>query len=504
MAPPSQLADIAMLRWISSADVGRLWTIFAIESLLITLVNIPGDFSFHAMAFGDVGGNLASDYLLSRGYRPTIDFGYQYGLLALLVGRAWFGILGRTLIAYQIAGLICNLLLVWGIARTAVFLKVETVGRVLIIIGIPFTVVTAYPNFAHGLEAVLISHALAFHAKGRRFVALGLLTICCFVKPSMAYFYGALLLIGVGVIFFVKKPKELSELVRHLFPIALIAIATSVLLFGVFGIKPLVSTLMSSAGRAAYKVNNYGFWRAGHGFWHPAGVRLTYYLGTVTGFWILGTLFLCGFALVDGWQIIRRKHSTMSRELICYGAALHLIFIFLLFGNGWSWFYYFYVLLVGLAVSAGHSKLRATIVLALCFFLLLGYKTTLAATYKAWMLRRPNQEAAHLWLTRDESQEWSNVLSLTSGSPRVVFSAVGCADLILPDFEAPTSYYLIPGIPSKPEIERKANQIRASNMVIVPAYPTADFFLPWSELRDAMGQHRLMWHGHFFDVYQKF
>src|SRR5437879_5046548 len=161
---------------------------------------------------------------------------------------------------------------------------------------------------------------------------------------------------------------------------------------------------------ANYRASNYGFWRAGRGFWHPSGVKPTYYLGTVAGFWILGTVSLCCFAIADGWHMIRHNDRGITREMVCYCAALHFIFIFVLFGSGWSWFYYFYVLLVGLAIAAGRSKLRASILLALCLFLLLGYKTSLAAAYEGWMVRRPTQDAAHLWLTTDESREWSHAL----------------------------------------------------------------------------------------------
>ena len=58
-----------------------------------TVVQWPLAQSFALFGFYDPGSALKADWLLAKGLRPTIDFAYAYGLLSLLVGHGWFGIM---------------------------------------------------------------------------------------------------------------------------------------------------------------------------------------------------------------------------------------------------------------------------------------------------------------------------------------------------------------------------------------------------------------------------
>src|SRR5262245_54729716 len=53
-------------------------------------------FRFIWYAFGDQGCNLTLPYLLGRGERPMVDFGYTYGMLSALAADVWARAFGRT------------------------------------------------------------------------------------------------------------------------------------------------------------------------------------------------------------------------------------------------------------------------------------------------------------------------------------------------------------------------------------------------------------------------
>src|SRR5271155_1164674 len=75
---------------------GYLFAILTAEALALFIVQLAGTLQFGTFAFFDTGENLTAQYLISHGYRPTIDFFYHYGLMPLLFGRVWFSIFGLT------------------------------------------------------------------------------------------------------------------------------------------------------------------------------------------------------------------------------------------------------------------------------------------------------------------------------------------------------------------------------------------------------------------------
>ena len=66
----------------------RLGLLFAVEVLVLTAWSTPNE-RFTRFAYCDSGTDLTIQALLARGYRPTVDFGYIYGLLPLLINKLW-------------------------------------------------------------------------------------------------------------------------------------------------------------------------------------------------------------------------------------------------------------------------------------------------------------------------------------------------------------------------------------------------------------------------------
>ena len=180
------------------AHYSTLLLLFSVETLAINLARLPESMRFDRFAFCDQGANLTLQYLIARGLRPALDFGYHYGLLPALVGRIWFAFFGSTPWAYQIAMVVADLLCVWAIAKILCQLKVGAVGLLLVIITLGYALQASYINFAHAIEAVLLTHALAEQTRGSRANALALVSAAVFAKASMGYVYGLLLIVLIA------------------------------------------------------------------------------------------------------------------------------------------------------------------------------------------------------------------------------------------------------------------------------------------------------------------
>jgi hypothetical protein len=133
-----------------------LWAVYALEVLVVAALRIPHDLSFFMFAFGDRGSWLVVQFLTAHGWRPTIDFGFPYGLLPLLVGRAWFGAFGLSPAAFKLAMVAGGVAMAGGMARFASAMRLGRIGQGLIIIALPVAIQSSMPSFSHLLEAVLL------------------------------------------------------------------------------------------------------------------------------------------------------------------------------------------------------------------------------------------------------------------------------------------------------------------------------------------------------------
>ena len=348
-----------------------LIAVFMAESLALALLQLPLNLDFSGFALMDQGSNLTVQKLLDRGLIPTVDFGYQYGLLALLIGRSWFALLGRTPEAYAAAMLIFDLLIAWGLARCAYALRAGPVGITLLLFTMLATTLGSYINLAHACEATLICHALAEHANGRRPRALALLTACLFAKPVMAYVYGFL------IVLLIVRRGGILGLMRSA-PAAM-AIG-ALLLTGLaawFGLEPVVQSLLPLRGAEAYKSLNYGFFFGiGRAFWLPTGVTPRHYMFTPAGHYLVGSVVLVAAAIASIWRLVRRPAAIddINAEVIACCGIMHLSFLTSFYGALASWTYYYYILIIGLVAVAARGRRSAMVIALLAVMALAGYK----------------------------------------------------------------------------------------------------------------------------------
>jgi hypothetical protein len=491
-------------------SVNAVWlsAMLALAALVLFVIRLPGSMQFDSFAFFDTGANLTIQNLLNRGYRPTVDFAYLYGLLPLAFGHFWFSALGFTPLACIVAVPVADILIVWGMVRFATALRLNIAGVLLFIAATPYTIPSSYLNLSNLLEAVFLCHALAEQARGNRRAALALVTGCAFVKPSMAYVYGFVLLVLMIAGAFRHRTHLLRRIGSDIYPAVLTGVTMSVLLATMFGVSPLLNSLFPTAGIKIYKAEHFGFFHeGGRGFWAPPDVHWTYYVSSLAGPWIAGSLFLIVAGLFAVVRLLTTREdderATLIWEMVLVCGALHLAFILLFFGNQWSEVYYFYVLVFGLAAIArlgtGSQLVVAALAVAIPAVVVnkwIIHRLTPAATpvmagaeapgsagapaapssgftYQLWFTSSPNWETGGLWSSSSERAEWSNVLSLIRGKRAALIVWYGCADVLFPDFMPPVTALLAPGVDNPSDLQRKIAQLDTATIVVMPRWQSS-------------------------------
>jgi hypothetical protein len=479
-----------------------LFALFSIELLAINLARLPESMRFDRFAFCDQGANLTLQYLVANGLRPALDFGYHYGLLPALLGKLWFAIFGATPWTYQFAMVVFDVLLAWAFAKILAQLKIGGVGLALAIITVGYAFQASYINFAHGLESVLLCHALAEQARGSRTNALALASAAVFAKPSMGYVYGLLLII-LMLRDLARDDFSLRRLMLALTPAAIVFASLAVVLSRVYGPSTLLRTAIPIEGATAYHSLNFGLMASGRGLWDPNGLPWLYYFIDVAGFWIIATVVLFAFAILQLTNTDRQEVASRRTEVIVTCALMHLAFLALFFGNQWSWIYYSYVLIIGAAMAIETGPARRRFGVALCALALLSWTDIAFWTHRWWVTTAPDAATAGLWAPDDERGEWVRVLSMTQGRKIVMLDSMGATELLFRGFGEPVSLYLTGGLMSRDDVRRKIEQLSSAQIVVVPITISACSGVPDApEFTAAMKRFDTLWTGKHFEVFQ--
>ena len=480
-----------------------LFLVFSIELIAISVVRLPESMRFDRFAFCDHGTNLTLQYLISQGLRPSIDFGYAYGLLSALFGRCWFAIFGATPWAYQAAMECFALVFAWATAKTLAQLKIGWVGVALTIIAAGYAYQATYVNFAHAIEAALISHAIAEQACGRRANALVLASVSVFAKPAMGFVYSLLLAVLI-MQRLVAGGFDFRRWVAAFSSTAIAFVSVAIALASIYGVATLVHTTLPMEGARNYRALNFGITRAGSAFWDPQGLPWSIYLVDVSGFWIMATVFLlCAAA----YQLIRiysggRAFDALS-EILVTCTILHLAFVTLFFGNQWSWIYYSYLLVIGCAIATELGTSARRIGFVLCAVALFSWTDVAYWTYRWWHTTAPDAATAGLWAPRDERDAWAELLANTRGHKAVMLATGGATELLFPGFEPPTSLFLLKGLMLPAEIQRKVAEISGADIVIVPNTIESCSGVPKAAEFNAALKPFELTPGKYFDIYRR-
>jgi hypothetical protein len=507
MNPKESKREPRAAEWLTSRPL-LILILFAIEILAIDFLRLPEILTFDNYAFCDNGANLTLQFLVSHGLRPTVDFGYHYGLLPILVGRIWFSIAGRTPVAYEAFTVACDLLIVGAITKIAANLRFSATSLALTAITLGFAVRANYPSLAQVLEATLLSCAVAEQSAGKHKRALVFASAATFAKPSMGYVY-SVLLIALAV----RKLRG-NRLVPRVFEVIAPAAVTSIVIASIlaasYGPTALIQSVVPLEGATAYRVLHYGFFgEAGRDFWDPRALSWLFYFIDVSGFWITGSLFLIcsGLAAIFYLAAAAAEQGLEARraEIIATCAVLHIAFIALFFGNQWSWFYYSYLLIIGVAAAASASAIQRRVSIGLCVMGILAWTDVAFWERRWWQTRERDAETVGLWASSEEREEWRRVLDTVRAQHAVILDTKGAVELIVPGFEQPVTLYLDPGLMVPADIHRKVEQMAEAQIVVVPVggLQTCRGIPAAPEFQTALKSFDLRMKGKFFDVYQR-
>lgn len=466
-----------MNRWFSGGPVGA-------AVLLITAAHfvnlLPTSLNFPRFAFGDCGWPLSVDVLLSEGQKPVTDFGYFYGLLTLLIDRAVFAVFGRT--PEAVVGIygVCALATAFGAARTAAVLKLRPLPALyLVSCAALLTIPRGFPSPAHALEAALLMNAIADHAAGRLNRSLALVVVAVFVKPSLGYVYGLILL----ALILIGWPGGASRW-RRLLPAAGIGAALVLLLAAVYGWEPLFRTQIPLDAMQAYRDAGFGFlFGSGQAFWWPDEPTFNYYGSGIPGIWLASSVVL----LVSAGRLLRRYRDPAANVVLTC-AGLHLLFVLVLFGNQWSWIYYPYILFVGTAVALNGWSPRtggvlATVLIVLSIF---GQAHWLwIGDHKARTLTHRDEATGWLYASPDEARDWAEVRVLAKTNRVLVLTRMGCPHVLAPELDGPRWWCLTKVTTNQAELERVRKQIGDANVIVSPAWHDNDL-MRWEQFADVV------------------
>jgi hypothetical protein len=508
-----------------------LWAVYTLEVLIVAALRIPHDLGFFMFAFGDRGSWLVVQYLTAHGYRPTIDFGFPYGLLPVMAGRVWFAIFGLTPAAFKLAMVAGGVAMAAGMARFASAMCLSRIGQAVIIVALPMAIQSSLPSLSHMLEAVLLCLALGEHSRGNRGAALALATAACFAKPALAYLYGFLLL-ALIVAACCRRCKATNEaragdkskaadkatageiskmdwpaLSRMLMPAAVTGALLLVVLGSVYGARPLLASLLPLNGMKIYKTLHFGFFTPwSRTFWDPTtSSGVGDYLGTIAPFWMGSTVWLALIGPGAGWRLSRAPDGESPErrrdEIILCCAVLQTLFVLRFFGPPASWTYYPYLLLMGVAATSAIGNGPALVAFALAVVALVPQLASLELAARQWNTLARSPVTAGLWAESNERAEWSTVARLIAGHHAVAVGVAGCAPLLAPNFELPIGAYLVPGEATPAEVERTIARIKTAEMVVRPASESiGDPISFWPEMTRALDDLEIVWKGRVYQV----
>jgi hypothetical protein len=491
------------------------WVFFLLMLVILlahTLLKMPQEYSVQVFGFGDPGTCLTLYEQVEQGRLPYRDHKYCYGLIPIPLGQLWFLMLGRTPATYLVWVGVCNVLLVWAILRYVSALRIGLVGQVWLLVTLPLAVPTNYLTLTHGMEAVLIAHALVEQVRGRRSIALAVATFCLFVKPSMAYFLGFMLLVFMVRGALVRKQKGEAPrsrfvcFLRNIIPAAVVGVGMFVGLALWIGPGNVFQSLLPLTG---IEIN------VGTGELPTVMLRnlfapevknlVNYYLGTSTGVLGLGTIALTLAALANLPRLVgkpRGEGGAPRAESLLTCAVVTLAYFGLMLNPVPT--LYAYALTLGIAALASNQLWTRGVVAGLTVLALVGYYIPVKDIKQAWRDSERYSRLESLWCQRNVAVDWFEAVERTRGQrPALLIRCSGYGRLF-EGFVRPTFYYFDPGLVSKEDVQREAEALNAARFVVLgksePDYPLLKWF---PELAEPLRTMPIVRDGPSFVVYDR-
>ncbi|MGC8553592.1 MAG: hypothetical protein ACP5O7_12115 [Phycisphaerae bacterium] len=501
----------------------RFWLLAgAIAMVLLTLqlLELPRIAGWTFFSFYDPGTALKGDLLISMGMKPAIDFGYTHGLASLMVAHWGFALLGRTPMAFLLMTAIIEVFMAMAIARFAQAMQLSKPALWFLFAALPVAVMPCYLTLTHPLEAMLLLWAIAEQACGRRERALALCTACLFVKPSMAYVYGLLLIIWT-LADWSRHERNLAGLWRRTAPAIITGVLMAAAMIWRFGIRSLLLTIIPITGMRTYSDTHFGFFSAsGLRFWWPAHHSWLYFADTPAGIWLLMSEILLWVLVIGG--LGHKPNRPMACSTVRVGglladwayarsywmetaisiALMHIAFVLGFYGwkNAWEYYSYLPVLFTALVISrcrARQVQLAAVLgLLAVC-----SQARSASLTLWCWHGKVRTHQTGYLWAYPQQYAQWQYVCQRVTGR-RTLILTNGYLPWMPKGMSMPLSWFPEPGIPTAIEMHRLKGEALAAHYIVV----RRDYgkFGLWANPAFAPVRRRfdLLWRGTYFSIWR--
>lgn len=451
----------------ASAPSLRNWKLFFTIAGILALLQVwelPKIADWSLFAFYDPGTAFKGDVLISAGLRPAIDFGYTHGLASLIFAHWALRLFGRTPAGYILTTTCLEILMAGAIT---IFMRAIAANRTAVIwllCALPVAIMPAYLTLTHPLEATLLLWAIAMQASDKRRVSLLLCTVCLFVKPSMGYVYGLLLVVLICMDY-IRRKQTIGYLWKQFWPSIIGGVLLAAGCIWQFGLRSLMLTIVPITGLRTYTDTHFGFlFGRGQRFWSPEYHNLLYYFITPAGIWL-------ALLVIILWRLPRllarfrfQLPGPRIETITCLG-IMQLAFVFGFYGWRHSWEYYSYMPVLFVAGLLALEGVRRRWVVALCTLALVGQATTLVVVASGWMIKVRNRQTGGLWAYRLQAREWRHVVNLTRHQPTLVLSN-GFLPWMAQGMFMPSSWFPEPGITTRRELLRVERETHRAMYVV--------------------------------------
>lgn len=469
---------------------------------------LPSELDFRNFAFRDVGSFQHVDRLIGLGLHPGVDFGFTYGLLPVLLQHMYFAVFGAG--QWPTLGVLVIYLLAM-VAFWILFLRefgptLTNFGVFLGLLSMTIYIDPWPPTPAHVLMQLSLAYSLYFLLKQRLSLALLIAALGTLTIPSLPIALTGLVALVIAREWWRGPRRTLRRLATQFGPAA-VAYAAAVLVMTVFfGWRSVLPSLVPVGGAKLYRAMNYGILGQGKFFLHPPGANLSYYLFTIAGIWILCSGLLVVFGCVGALRLAtapRKQGHTLFVVVCC---VLHLVFVFVAFGNYLSYVYYSFLLAAGILAGVSELRSRRWRIAVGSLVLVLGLLSQVGA-FKAglqlWRSESRSPATGFLYAPNDFQAEWSSVLSFAQNR-RVFLIAYGMGvEYYYPQIGTPQSWFLMPGLLLPREDSYVAQQIRTADVVVEEREVTTHFIDDNKEWQAALAVFPVQVSGKYFRIYTK-
>jgi hypothetical protein len=487
------------------------WLFFIGLSIMVALrvvFLLPSILDFRNFAFRDLGSFQHVDRLIGLGLRPGVDFGFTYGLLPVLLQHIYFALFGAgywttfgILAIYLLAMLAFWTLLCWDIGPS-----LANFGILLGLSSLMLYIDPWPPTPAHASMELSLAFALYFLLKHRLSLALLIAALGALTIPSLPMALTGLITL-VMVWEWWRTPRRTARgLATQLAPAAAGYAGAVSLMAAFFGWRSVLQSLFPLSGTRLYRAMHFGIFGQGRYFWHPPDAHLRYYLLTTAGIWLFCSGLLVVFGCVGMVRLARTGKLQGQALFVVVCCALHLVFVFVAYGNYLSYVYYSFLLTAGVVAGVSGLKdrrLRIGLSCLLLCFGLLSQVTGVRAGRQLWMTESASPTTASLYAPNDFQPEWNSVLSLARNRRVFLLSYGMGAEFFYPEVGTARSWFLMPGLLLPQEDSYVAQQIRSSDVVVEELEVTTRYIDQNREWQTALGEFPVKVSGRYFRIWAR-